>query len=521
MKGVLNLSAQTIELSTVAPKDNAVLPVNFRLTAQEFYTRPTWKAKFLLDGLPASTLLEMATRLGARIPPALTVDGTLNGSFDFGSAGPAAGEIELTNGVLRLGQTGPYSIEPAKFSLSGSEVALQPGTLTLASGGTGGIEGEWDLSSARLAIRSTLRQSSLKDVRSALSAFSDLPPIPGTDACAEGMLDGDLRFERVEDGAASASAGPGLPQDTEINTRWSGNLHVSNLQCTVDGITDPLRIDRGQLAIAGPLWHLRRASGRLGTLPWSGDVAGQLPASQPIRFTVSTSTLAASDIERLFKPALAYENGLLERTLPFRRNPPPPWLAARRWEGRITAMEFELAGQKYANLNARILWNGASIDVADISAMESGGHISGRGNVRVGPAGPVYKLNGVFDSLGWEDHGTVEGEFGLTASGLGGDTLDSLNATGQLSSRRLEVAGETFEQVSADFDYDGSRQSSRLRLSSVAALVDDAPVLGSGGSAGDNRWKAEVSSGTRSFKLSGTFPPLRLDSETGADVRAR
>lgn len=520
-EGVLNLNAQTIEVSTVAPKDGAALPVNFRLTAQEFYTRPTWKAKFLLDGLPASTLLEVVTRLGSRIPPALTVDGTLNGSFDFGSASPAEGEIELRNGALRLGQTGPYSIEPAKFSLAGRQVALQPATLTLASGGTGGIEGEWDVSTARLAIRSTLRQSSLKDVRSVLSAFSDLPAIPGTESCAEGMLDGDLRFERLEDGAASASAGPGLPQDTDINARWSGNLRVSNLECAVDGITDPVRIDDGQLAIAGPAWHFRRAAGHLGALAWSGDASGQLPAGQPIRFAVTTGTLLAVDIERLFKPALAYENGLLERTLSFRKTPPPPWLAARRWEGRITAAEIELAGQKYTKLNARIFWNGDSIDIADLSAIQSGGRISGRGSVRAGPAGPVYRLSAVFDSLDWEDHGTLEGEFGLTASGLGGDVLDSLNATGQFSSRRLEMEGETFEQVAADFDYDSSRQSSRLRISGVTALVEDVPLLGSGGSAGDNRWRAELSSGARIFKLSGTFPPFRLDNDTGTDVRAR
>jgi hypothetical protein len=529
-EGVLNLNAQTIEVSTVAPKDGAALPVNFRLTAQEFYTRPAWKAQFLLDGLPASTLLEVATRLGSRIPPALSVDGTLNGSFDFGSASPAAGEIELRNGALRIGQNGPYRIEPAKFSLAGSEISLQPATLTpatltSASGGASGIEGEWDVSTSRLAIRSSLRQSSLKDIRQALAAFSGLPAIPGVDACAEGTLDGDLRFERTADDATPASAGPGLPQDTDPAAHWSGSLRVSGLQCAVDGSTDPLRIERGQIAISGSAWHLRRATGHLGALAWSGeasgDASGQPPAVQPIRFAVSTGTLLAADVERLFRPTLAYTEGLLERTLSFRKIPPPPWLAARRWEGRVTAAEFEIAGEKYTKFNAHVLWNGASIDLADLSALQSGGLISGRGSVRAGPAGPVYRLRGVVDSLNWEGHGTVEGEFGLTASGFGGDLLDSLNLTGQVASRRLEMAGETFDQVAADFDYDGARQASRLRLSGVTALVDGAPLVGAGGSAGDNRWHAELGSGARVFKLSGTFPPFRLENDPGTEPRAR
>ena len=524
-EGVLNLNAQTIEVSTVARKDTAALPVNVRITAQEFYTRPAWKAQFLLDGLPASTLLEVATRLGSRIPPALSVDGTLSGSFDFGSSSPAEGEIELRNGALRIGQNGLYRIEPAKFSLAGSQVSLQPATLTPATGGASGIEGEWDVSTSRLAIRSSLRQSSLKDIRQALAAFSGLPAIPGVDACAEGTLDGELRFERIEDDATPSSAGPGLPQDRDPAVHWSGSLRVAGLQCAVDGATDPLRIERGQLSISGSAWHLRRATGHLGTLAWSGeasaDAPGQLPATQPIRFTVATGSLTAADVERIFRPALAYKDGLLQRTLSFSKSPPPPWLAARRWEGRVAAAEFAIAGQEFTKFNAHVLWNGASIDLADLSARQSGGLISGRGSVRAGPAGPVYSLHGVFDSLNWEGHGTVEGEFGLTASDLGGDLLDSLNATGQLTSRRLEMAGETFDQVAADFDYDGSRQASRLRFSGVTALVDAAPLFGAGGSAGDNHWRAELGSGTRVFKLSGTFPPFRLENDPGTEPRAR
>jgi hypothetical protein len=453
------------------------------------------------------------------------VDGTLNGSFDFGSASAAEGEIELRNGALRLGQTGPYAIEPAKFSLAGSRVALQSATLTLASGGTGGIEGEWDVATGRLAIRSTLRQSSLKDVRLVLSAFAGLSAIPGVDACAEGTLEGDLRFERTEEGATPSPGGPDLPQETDLNARWSGNLRVSGLQCAVAGVAEPIQVDRGQLAISGPAWHLRRAVGHLGSLAWSGDASGdvswQLPASQPVRFTVSMESLPAGDVERLFRPTLAYKNGLLERTLSFRKIPPPPWLAARRWEGRVSAAEFTLAAQRFTKFKARVVWNGAVIDVAEVSAVQSGGLVSGRGSVRAGPAGPEYRLRGVVDGLDWERHGTVEGEFGLTASGFGDDLLDSLNATGQLTSRRLEMEGETFAQVAADFDYDSSRQSSRLRLSGASAMVDDALVLGSGGSAGDNRWRAELGSGAHIFKLSGTFPPFRLDNDTGADSRAR
>ena len=534
-EGKLDLNAQTIEVSTIAPKSSEILPVSVRVTAQQFYSRPAWKASFLLDGLPAATMLEVATRLGSKIPPALRVDGTLSGSVDFGSASPAHGEIELLKGGLRLGDAGPYSIDPAKFSLNGSKVALQPGTLTLASGGSGGIEGEWDVATSEIDMRSTLRQSSLKDIRLGLSAFPGLPAIAGFETCADGTLDGDLRFERTADSVTLSSAGPGLPTDSEASAHWSGALRVSELQCSVDGIAAPLRIDRGQLLIAGLTWRLRRAAGHLGTTAWTGEASWQPPAEQPghaslvpvrvvatpVRFVLAMESLDAADVERMFRPTLAYREGLLERTLPFRKTPPPDWLAARRWEGRIAAGGFTLAGQKYDKLNAHVVWNGASIDLAEISVLQSGGLISGRGWVRAGAAGPNYRLRGVFDSLVWESHGTVEGEFGLSADGLGNDLLNTLTASGQLSSRKLEMGGDSFELVALDFDYDGSRQPLRLRVSGATATMDGVPLLGSGGSAGDNRWRADLASATRSFKLSGTLPPVRLDSDNGSASRAR
>jgi|GEM_PF-818652 len=520
-EGTLNLNAQTIEVRTVAPKDGEALPVNLRLTAEQFYTRPAWKAQLLMDGLPAATLLEVATRLGSNIPPGLKVDGTLSGTIDFSLGTPAAGEIELRNGALRLGDTGPYRIEPARFSLSGSQVTLAPGTLMLASGGSGGIEGEWDISTSRLDIRSTLHNSNLKDMRSALAAFTGLPPVPGMDGCTDGKLDGDLRFERPDEPALLTAASPAAPRDSDTAARWSGALRVADLQCAVDGASAPLVIEHGQLSMTGKAWHLRHAAGHLGALAWTGEASRQAPGDQPLRFAIAFDTLPAAEVENVFRPSLAYREGLLARTLAFRRSAPPDWLAARRWEGRVAAGEFVLAGQKYSKFNARVVWNGAFVDLADLSVAASGGLISGRGFVRPGPGGPAYGLRGVFDALNWEGHGTVEGEFGLTASGLGASLLSSLNATGQVTSRKLEMGGETFEQVAAGFDYDAPREPSRLRFSEVTALQDETPVLGSGGSAGDNRWHAELTAGSRVFKLTGTFPPFRLDTGASPDARTR
>ena len=128
--------------------------------------------------------------------------------------------------------------------------------------------------------------------------------------------------------------------------------------------------------------------------------------------------------------------------------------------------------------------------MAEVEAGQSGGRILGRASVSLGGAEPRYRLRGVVDALEWEDHGSVDGEFDLSAAGFGDDLRDSIRCSGQLNSRRLELSGETLEQSEAGFDYDASRADQRLRLSGVGAEEAGTSFLGSGGSAGAGRWRA-------------------------------
>ena len=247
----------------------------------------------------------------------------------------------------------------------------------------------------------------------------------------------------------------------------------------------------------------------------------QPPAAQPVRFTLSVDDLSATEVERVFRPVLGLRSGLLERTLAFRQVPAPPWLAARRWDGRVAIGTLNLAGYSISKLNGHVLWTGDSIDVAEVQARLSGGRIFGRGFIHLGAAEPRYRLRGFLDALEWEGHGSVDGEFDLSANGFGDDLRDTLRCTGELTSRRLDLAEETLDKVSLGFDYDASRAGQRLRLTGIEAEEDGAPLLGSGGSSGDGRWRAEIAAGSRTLRLSGTFLPLHLDSEGGNQAHER
>jgi hypothetical protein len=519
--GVFNLNQQTVEVGTAAPKDAAGLPLSFRLTIEGLFTRVAWQARFLFDGLPAATLLDVAGRLGAPVPPGLNVEGTLSGPLDFASAAPAHGSIELHNGVLRLGESSPYHIESARFLVDGARLSLATATLAGATSGSADLSADWDIPAGSLALESTIKSARWKDLRAALSAFPDVPLPPALAACEDGELDGDLRLEWAAARAERAAVAGNLAPAPGPETRWAGTLRLANVKCALEGTAEELRLERGLLTIAGPAWHLRRAAGHWGSLAWTGEASWQPPAAQPLRFSVAVDTLPAPELERLFRPVLGLRASLLERTLAFRKTPLPAWLAARHWDGRVTAAALSVAGYRFTKLAAHILWNGDSIDVAQVEAGQSGGRILGRASVYLGGSEPRYRLRGVVDALAWEDHGSVDGEFDLSAAGFGDDLLGSIRCNGQLSARRLEVSGETLEQVALGFDYDAGRSEQRLRLSGVEAENAGTPWLGSGGSSGAGRWHADLAAGTRNLRFAGTFLPLRLESESGNQPHER
>jgi hypothetical protein len=519
--GLLNLDRQTVEVGTAPPKDASGLPLSFHFAAEGLFTRITWQARFLFEGLPAATLQEVAARLGAPAPPGLNVDGTLAGPLEFDSTAPPHGSIELLNGALRFGERGPYHLDSARFVVDGMRLSLENATLSGPTGGSAEISAGWDIPAGSIAIASNIKHASWKELRAALSVFPGLPLPSGLSACEDGELDGDLRLERTETGSERV-APVGIPvREPGPETRWGGTLRLSDVTCALEGTAEPLRLERGLLTIAGPAWRLRHAAGHLGSIAWIGEASWQPPAAQPVRFTATLDTLPAAELERLFRPSLGVRSSLLERTLAFRRTPLPAWLAARRWDGHVTAGTFLLAGYQFSNLAAHILWFGDSIDVAEVEAENSGGRILGRAFVHLGGSEPRYRLRGVVESLDWEEHGSVDGEFDLTAAGFGDSLLDSIRCTGQLNARRLEFPPETLDQVALGFDYDASRSQERLRLSGLEASSDGTPLLGSGGSAGDGRWRADLTAGARNLRLSGTFLPFRLESEGGNQPHER
>ena len=523
-EGVLNLRGQSVEIGTVVPagastsKEGAGLPLSVHFSAGGLFAKTVWQTRFSFDGFPASAMLEAVGWMGVQVPPAVSAGGSLFGALDFDSTARPHGSVEWREGKLDLGKAGgetsQYLFETSILSVQDGRLALDSAAVSTPAGSSGKLSAEWNLSNGALTLAAAIKRGGVKELLTAAGAFPSLDLPAGIAACQDGAFDGQLKFEHD---AEPESAEPA----TESPARWSGALHLNGLSCALDGAADPVVIEKGQLTIAGPSWQLKRANGQIGTVPWSGEAAWQPAVAPAVKFTLNLGAVPAGEFERLLRPSLGYRPGLLGRTLTFRAAPPPEWLANRRWDGRITAPSVVLNGFTFARASAHLLWNGTSVDLADLEAGVAGGRLAGRGFIQLGASEPLYRVLAVLSSIDCEGRGNADGEFSLTASGFGDDLLDSLRASGDLSARKLEVPGAVLDQFSFGFDYDAGRAARRLRLNEIQAASPDAAWLGAGGSTAERRWSAELTSATRTLRLSGTYPPFHFEIEPGPAAHTR
>jgi hypothetical protein len=401
------------------------------------------------------------------------------------------------------------------MTIDGPRLQLEPAVITLSRPGAAELNGTWELERGAVELNATLKQARWKELRTALAAFPDIDLPAGLEACEEGVLDGEVRFSRA--GQVPAEA---METAAPAPARFTGLVRASALACRVAGISDPVEVAHATFTLAPPGWRMRASTGRLGPLAWRGEAAWE-GGAQPVRFNLALDTLPLAALEQELQPLPGERANVLERTLRWRRPALPAWLAARHWEGRLQAAEIQLAGYKLARFAATLHWRGATLELSDMAARYDEAPVNAHATVKLSASGPHYEVHGTAEGIEWGDSGKVSGVFDIHASGRGAALLDTLKVTAQVNARQLEVAGEALEQPAVEIDYDAAREAQRLRLNALAAKAGGEWLTGTGGSTGDNRWRAELNGAARSIKVTGTFLPWRLDADHGAGARAR
>jgi len=216
---------------------------------------------------------------------------------------------------------------------------------------------------------------------------------------------------------------------------------------------------------------------------------------------------------------LSTRRGFLDRTL--RRAPVlPPWLRGRHAEGDVHIGNLKLGERTLTDVAARLYWDGARVEMPDVTAEWEEARLTGRLSIRLGGEALDYHAQGRVDGLEWR-RGMVDARFDLQTPTLGGPFAKVLHGSGEFFGRNVEVGEETLRQVDGCLDYDGDRTAQRLKITCLEAVAGNESFNGQGASTADGRIALELTSPRRTLRLAGALIPFSLELAAGETGRTR
>lgn len=492
-EGTLDLVSQRVDFST-AKSESAALPLTIHIAAESVLSQPKLNASFAFDAMPAGTLLDLARRVGMRVPADLSVDGRVDGSLSLNPEGHMEGAIQLKDASARLGPAGPVRIAEAPLRFDGSTVELTESSVQTPSGSVATLAGVWSAEGSSLSFDLGFKNFPEEELRTAADALPGAAAPPLLDACRNASMTGSLRYKTEEGSTVSP---------------WSGTIDIADARCQVNGLSEPLVVTRAGLAIQGDDWTVRHLVGRAGTLPLEATIRAQGQARRPLVLSVSFAKASGAELEHLLRPALLRRVGFLERTLPFRRSAAPTWLTSRHAEGDLRVADFTVAGEAMRDLRMHFYWDGLHLECPQFSVREDAASFDGRLQVRLGADRPSYHIVGRLQNYPWQD-GESDAEIDLHTSGMGAELKTNLRAEGSFFLRNVQISDDPWRSMSGSFDYNAQRDTGKLRLREIEATAGVETFYGSGNSTADGALSLDLTSPRRGLRLAGTLNPLQL-----------
>ena len=505
-EGVLDLSQQRFEFRSATPQQGVKPPpLGFRISAEDALTNPKLEVAVTFEDLPASNAVELASRLGARVPAGLEVQGTLTGSLTVPRGAELSGAVELKAGAARLGGAGPVMLPAATFRIAGPAVEMEPAEVQTPAGNSLTLSGRWSAASEALSFTAKLKDLALDELNTAVRVIPGAPEVPVLSVCEAGTISGELLFARDID------TGP---------APWTGDLTVAGSRCRAEGSDAPIDVSHASIAFRGGNWTAKRVQASWGGLDFRASAARRASDARPFQADLEFERLDAGQLVDVLKPALARRRSFLDRT--FRRGQAAPaWLRSRRAKFSVRSRVLEAAGHTFENLAATAYWDGTQIEIPTLELRKNGARISGRLAVGLQEEEPEYHLLGSLSELEWAG-ALLDADLDVRASGNGQALLESLRASGYFRVAGLEVDGIRMRNAGGCYDIDMRRPAGgRVRLRCLEALVEGELLTGSGGSTGEGRLGLDLSSPNRTLRLSGPVWPVELSTGLGPASAAR
>ena len=493
-EGRLNLPAERLEMDSHSAAKEAP-PLSVRLRVADYLSRPHWGVAFNWNRFRVEPLLQLARHLGAQLPDGLKMDGTIDGAIGYSEQGSWQGQLVFQDAAVAIPDSPPVRFEQAQLLFDGSHVRLPAAVARTSGDDLARIEAEYELNNGALALRIATDSMSVAGLRSQAS----LAAVPILEQVQSGTWKGHLQYQRA----------PGLAGE------WSGAFQLEDADITLPGLADPLRVQSAHAKVDGARVTVEKMDISAGELTAQADYHYEPGAIRPHRVRISFPNLDAAELERLMMPVLRRNRGLIARAFGFGRSPAPGWLLDRRVDGSVAVDSLHLAGVELQKVQARLIWNGTSLVLADIAGAVDNGTLSGRLTVDVSGNEPLYHFAGRAKSVEWNG-GTFDAEAALNTSGTGIALAANLRSEGSFTGQSFDDQPlDQFDSVSGCYALEWAMPAPRLRFSELQMSTGGQLFLGSGTMQDDGRLLIQVSNGSRQLNVTGTLAQLRLDESAG------
>ncbi len=334
-----------------------------------------------------------------------------------------------------------------------------------------GFEGAEETLEGRLRYNGNLEQVTLADIRLAVldGELSGEARISGLAATPRFTLAGAAAEFSVSRLAEIAGAGS-LPWNGSIRGEFEAEGSsaadlAARMRFEIEPASGseafPLR-GQGEMRYDGASSRLEIVAARLRSPNAAVDLSGSWDALGQAALAVRARMTALDEIDPILRPlgietATAHLQGGGEIRLDGRLTGAPSAPSSWAFDGKLHAADFSLGGQRWesASADARIAITGATVRSAMLS--DGGGTVEAKGRLPFGNTGRLQaavSMKGLdvrkaADAFGLEF--PVKGA--LTAEWNAAGTLAAPEVTGRLALTNVEIAGESFDRLTADAAY--------------------------------------------------------------------
>jgi hypothetical protein len=487
--GTLDLRGERLDLQTTASPGNTPVVVRFR--SWDYLKTPHWDAGADLQQVPLATLLAIGRHMGAALPEKLEAQGAVSGSVTYNQQEGMQGRVVLRDASLMVPDGEPVEAPVATLDIAGPSVILEQTAVHIGEKQSADVEGSYNLDPPRsLDLKITTKGLSVAATRS-----FGLEAIPLLDQSPEGT--------------ASQATWRGWAR--YLDGDWSGESEIQNARIAVDGLADPVVIKSAALSLTGTRVTLSRLRASAGAIAFTGSYRFE-PAEQPTDktrpdiFDLKIAEADATELARLFAPALVRDRGFIARTLRLGANAPlPAWLKAIRAEGVVTIGSLTSGDMRFAGVSAKVAWKGPMVRLTELNGSSDPAEFAGDLSVDLGTGIPQYRFDGKVTDIAYKG-GMLDLDGTLDAEGEGVSLFESARAEGLLRGRSILFAPDAdFRTVTARFEMQGGGAASRWKLSNVEVNQSGESLAGSGTSQADGRIVLELTNRGRPLRYTGTL----------------